>query len=98
MSAYKQKGLKPGILKINKLCSGRAQWAIGNWVLTPKKIAQQIAHGNTALKQQFEMHLAYGRESYLLITEHVPEKQISLGNASRNKEAGRHYFLSHASA
>ena len=84
-------GLKHGVLKVRGLGSDRDLRALGLLLeRRQRKHHTDIQHGNRDLKNAQDTQLG----SYLLILEHVPEKQHSEKDPSRNKELAFSFLAS----
>lgn len=88
MSFYNQQDLKPKIVKINNLSSGRNQRVQGVESL-PLKTAQQIALADT---HKFEKHLGHRKVRVIYSSQSMSQRQGWQGHSSQNKGAGRCHF------
>ena len=91
LSSCNQGALKPGVLKVTMLGSGGA-WRALRLILekTQGKHPTDIQYGNSDLRNAWSTQWG----DYLLFLEHVPERQCSQKDHSRNMGTGWYHFPS----
>lgn len=89
MTSCNQQGLKPGILNGGRLGYNPVPRALHCSYREDRQTTRRHNLGNSDLKSIWDTQ--YG--GYLLISEHIPERQHSQRDPSGNKGTGRCHFL-----